>query len=191
MTRILYALSMSLLVSLAARSQTFSFSGVVIAEDDRSPLAGASVQVGNHTQTTDIDGQFSLTTLPDSVCSITVSRLGYHAVTYDSINISGAPHTIFLLQPTDFCEGIEERARLDLAHGKVYLYFGGLEAVPAGSYLSKRLELEHKYGFEPVEGGCTEICAGKYNAIVRIYLDRRNGPGWWERYCQELEALNK
>jgi hypothetical protein len=190
MIRIVTILALSLILPISLYSQDFSISGIVISEMDSVPVPGASVSVAGQVHTTDIKGHFSFASLPDSICSVTISHLGHHTLTLDSISISSAPQIIVLIRPPQLCEGIEDRARLDLANGHVYLYFEGFAAVRQGSYESKRLALERKYGFERIERGCTEMCADRYNAIVRIYLDQRNGPGWWQRYWQELKAIN-
>ncbi len=175
--------------SHASYAQSYSLSGFVFDEETRSPLWGAQVQVCNRTQISDSMGHFAFALLPDSTCPVRVTFVGYRALTYDSVSISHAPCLILILQPGRDCTGVEDRAKLDLAHGRVYLWFTGLTIIPSDSYPSRKRELDRKYGFEAIERGCTEACADKYNSIARIYLDRRNGPGWWERYLHELNDL--
>jgi len=82
----------------------------------------------------------------------------------------------------------QREARKDINEGKVYLLIFGMTE----SMIDKEAEKEitHKYGFEYKEVGCS-IPSGSegYNEEVMLYLNKKNGEGWWEKFQEEEAKL--
>jgi hypothetical protein len=184
-------LAMSPWGSAISQPATYSLEGIVLAEDDGTPLIGATVLVPPTSQKvfTGIDGKFVLKNLPQGQHALSISMIGYQSITIDSLSVpSNQQPIIILLKPLDICDNIEERARRDLARGKVFLLFGGLPAIYRDT-APKIARIQAKYGFQSVDAGCSDPCSQRYNAVVRIYLDHRNGPDWWDRYRKEIDQV--
>lgn len=74
--RVTILLCLSLLLSSYAFSQEINISGTVVEEGTSIPLIGATIQIGNKSSVTDIEGQFEIIISPGSHDMI-VSYLGY------------------------------------------------------------------------------------------------------------------
>ena len=46
--------------------------------------------------------------------------------------------------------------------------------------------IAYKYGIYELRFGCSDEAAYIYNRIIDLYLERRNGVGWRERFLKEL-----
>ena len=82
-------------------------------------------------------------------------------------------------------------AKTDIQKGDIHLISYGLRyPLPKGDSLTKA------YGFYFQERGCgvtdTEVTLEKiYNDEVIRYLEKRNGKGWYERFCFVYDSLDK
>jgi hypothetical protein len=87
-----------------------------------------------------------------------------------------------------FKEKWQREARKDIGEGKVYLLVFGLTIRLVDEDMEK--EITHKYGFEYKEMGCT-IPSGSdgYNVVVMLFLNKRNGEGWWDKFQEEYSKL--
>ncbi len=82
-------------------------------------------------------------------------------------------------------------AKADIAKGDIHLIaFGFRSPIPEEDSLTKH------YGFYYDERGCsitdTELVLEKiYNDQVIKHLEKRNGKGWYDRFCFVYDSLNK
>lgn len=76
--RILMLFACFLFVLMSVRAQVTQVTGVVTAEDDGQPIAGASIRIeGTKAGTvTDVDGKFQLSNLPANARTLVVTYMG-------------------------------------------------------------------------------------------------------------------
>ncbi len=163
-----------------------SIVGIVRDSASQSPLEGVNLAIESTTHQTfsDTNGHFVLSHVLPGNYKLSAFALGYELVVLDNIKVIKGRNTqmdIFL--PKIPPPSVEE-AREELAQGIVHLWVVGLIAnnsIPDSSHSSK-------YGFQYTWIGCVDYDAKEHNAIVREYLDKRNGVGWQEKLQAEWEA---
>ena len=82
-------------------------------------------------------------------------------------------------------------AKRDIRNGKIQLLSAGL-IMPTGDEDEQKAEeaIRDEYGFKSVWIGCVWTPGvGKYNAVMKEYLDEKNGNGWKERMLQRIDSL--
>jgi hypothetical protein len=85
-------------------------------------------------------------------------------------------------------EQIREEARNDIANGKVVLFSHGWPVLKIDE--AELLKLTHKYGFEYEKRGDVRSAVDRiYQDEVMIYLNKRNGDGWFDKFQEEAEKL--
>ncbi len=85
-------------------------------------------------------------------------------------------------------EQIIEKARIDIANGEVILFSYGWPVLNIDEVELKKLAT--KYGFEFEKRGCVRSAIDRiYEDEVMLYLNLRNGKGWWDKFQEEAEKL--
>lgn len=82
-------------------------------------------------------------------------------------------------------------AKRDIRNGKIQLLSAGL-ILPSGNEEEQKAEeaIRDEYGFKSFWIGCTWTPGvRKYNAVMKEYLDEKNGNGWRERMLQRIDSL--
>jgi hypothetical protein len=83
---------------------------------------------------------------------------------------------------------MRKKARIDIANGNVYLKIYGLVILTIDN--GELDSLTHKYGFEyKLEGCMIPLGAEAYVDEVMLFLNKRNGAGWWEKFIVEESKL--
>lgn len=165
--------------------------GFVISENDSDfcPLAKVEILELHLECMTDIDGKFIFNNVPPDSYTLRISSMGMDTTLINSLVIPHMNQPLIIMHRfLGFCHDAADQARADLARGRVHLRAGGLKAIflPAQKQLE---QIDKKYGIQWDDTGCSGNCDKEYNSIVMIYLNLRNGKGWWDRYQDEVKNV--
>lgn len=85
---------------------------------------------------------------------------------------------------------MRKRAQTDITNGDVHLEIYGYVILSVNK--NQLDSLTTKYGFKYNLGGCViPKGAEAYNTEVMLYLNKRNGEGWWEKFNEEYKKLEQ
>ena len=85
---------------------------------------------------------------------------------------------------------MRKQAKKDIAGGKVYIDIYGLAILSVDKFELDRLT--QKYGFQYRLAGCViPLGADAYKEEVMLYLNKRNGDGWWDKFIVEYNNLER
>lgn len=154
---------------------TGTLSGTVTDSSTSQPIAGATVQAGESSTTTDAAGAYSLTDLAPGSYSVTASKAGYTPVTHSGVAVTAGETTTrnFSLTPVPTTGTISGTVRdssnnqpisgatvaIDQTHTTTTDAQGGysLTAVPPGSYSVTA----SRSGYSPVTHSGVSVTAGQ------------------------------
>ncbi len=117
MKKILFGLFISFISSAAFAAKTVS--GTIV-DQNGLPVIGAAVVVPSNTSigtTTDMDGNFTLTGIPDGTTSLEASSLGYETTTFSTASCSPTCGTITMPEQLMVLEGEVETAVFSIREG--------------------------------------------------------------------------
>jgi hypothetical protein len=167
-----------------------SITGKLLDLETKEGLAQASISLQTDNdkyiqfQTSDENGGFHFQNVSPGRYKLWVTLIGYASKTVGPFVVCADSSLSFTLELDPYVGWTAEDAKKDLANNVVRIYEGTWFLI-MGQY-----ELAKKYGFEIVQNGCNPMFrADRYNAVVYSYLDRLNGPGWLDKYTQQLDSL--
>lgn len=67
-----------------------SISGVVTDAADATPIEGATVSAAGRTDTTNVDGEYTLADLPSGAYTLTASMVGYYSTSVEGVVLDDA-----------------------------------------------------------------------------------------------------
>jgi len=137
----------------------------------------------------DFEGNYKINKIPFGKYSLEITQLGYLDQKISDVEIRNGENLRIDISLKDYSYQYEETAKQEIANGDVEIWLGGLINNPSKIPDSLANSIHKKYGFRLVLIGCDPTGEDKHNAIIKEYLDKRNGENWEEKMNAELEVL--
>lgn len=167
-----------------------SISGKVIDLDTKVTLSQVNLLLYaadnrlTQTQISDANGLFNFKRVSPGTYKLTATFIAYQIKTLDSLIVLPDSTLTLHLQLDPYFGHTAEEATKDLSNNVVRIYVGSWFLVKG------QLDLANKYGFDIVQIACDPMIQfDRYNSVVYSYLDRINGPGWFDKYMHQLDSL--